>query len=294
MPEGTETQGTPQTPPPVVSPPGETAAGTPGDTSSPEAASPDRAPSLIERLFGMGRRSEDATRSSEVPSSGDGTPERSTEDARTATPGTPVQEKSTKREVSDEELDRLVQAETDRREARRQQQAERRANDPSRRIAELEQQAHETRKDDPYKANDLFDEAAALRSTQEFLGGLVGAYDAATLDVLKAAVPEASRAAVFASDDSVDPLEDRKAQMGRALDALKQQWKADGVAEFQKKLRADTVEGRALRQQTLLEQGEGEPDTEPELLVTATPVRNGRSTNDQANEAIRQLLSARR
>lgn len=290
MPEGEgQAQGTTQVPESVVSgTTPETGADVAVNTSTEEADSGPWWTAFGKRLFGMDGRADADTQGTGSSSTDDGAPEPSTGTTESRAPEG-AQPPPTKREVTDEELSRLVQAEVDRREAKRQREAAK-AQDPARQAAELEQQAHQVRKEDPDQANQLFDQAEALKAQQQFIGGIVQLHDQATMGALWEAVPEADRPTVFAPDDAATPLELRTKHVKAALAHLKEVWTKEGAEAAEKRIRRNP----ALLRQVVIADKAQEAEDDPDVLVPATPSRNGRTTNDVANEALRELILARR
>ena len=89
--------------------------------------------------------------------------------------------------ASREEEERRVQAEVDRRAARAQKQQAQQTRAQQRAV--LEQQEREARQTDVYKATELREQLDAMAAQEQFVAGLVGAYDQSTLDPLVAHPP---------------------------------------------------------------------------------------------------------
>ena len=139
-----------------------------------------------------------------------------------------------------EEFNRAVQAETDRREAKRlndQRQAERR----------------KLRDEDPfaYAENDRKAEQAALADGQvtNLFASIGAEHDKHTLDPLVMALPDAERSRIMALEGAGRGLEGRKLIVAETLKALEKQWKAEGARDAEDKLRRNS----AFRKQLLNE-----------------------------------------
>jgi hypothetical protein len=235
-------------------------------TQSPEPT-PSRKGSWLDRVLGRVP--------SEPPSEAASQP---TADASGKTPDGTPQEKpreaqgnaAPKREVTDEELARLVQAEVDRREAKRK------ADEARQRKAEL-------RKTDPFKYAEQEEHEEQLQAASaqfhEWVGGIAREYDRAVLDPLVLALPEDQRKTVIEAGGS-DP-DGRKAITVAAIDALKKASFAEGERAATEKLRKDP----AFRKQLLLEI-RGQRD-EPEHIPAAT----GAATSTDMNTVIRTRLA---
>jgi hypothetical protein len=174
--------------------------------------------------------------------------------------------------ASREEEDRRVQAEVDRRaaKAQRQQSAQTRAQQ----VALLQQQEREARETDVYRAAELRNQLDAEQARDEFVAGLVGAYDQSTLDPLVAELPEPERATLLA--DVPTGMEGRKQVVERAVARIKALAGAEAEARLKK--------SAAFRKQVLAEwrsnpMDEGAPD-EPELVAGGNGHRPGASIND--------------
>lgn len=157
--------------------------------------------------------------------------------------------------VTDEELARLIQAEVDRREAKRLAEQRR---------AEKEQ----LRKSDPFKYAEVEEQEAAAERFHQFIGTLAAEYDRAIVDPLILALPESERKSAL--EKAGPGIEGRKAVAQAALDALKRHYMAEGEKQAAERLRKDP----AFRKQLLVElrAERQEPDLVPALTNTAGPV----------------------
>lgn len=143
-----------------------------------------------------------------------------------------------------EELDRRVQAETDRREAKRQREAVEKA-ERERREA-IERKLDPNSPDyDPYGGTE---EQAKIKAEQEsaeqfssFLGDIGKAHDTATLDVITAAIPTKDLERIMALEGAGSGLDGRKLVVTEGLKALEKHWKAQGAREAEAKLREDST-----------------------------------------------------
>lgn len=210
--------------------------------------------SWLDRILGRARSEEAPAPTSEQTQAA--SEQQSTEQAQ-ETAG----EAKPKREVSDEELQRLVQAEVDRREAKRQAEArkarrrELRQSDPLE-FARLDEQEEQ--------------QQAASQHFASFAGGIIQDYDRATLDPIMLALPEAARKDVLAKGG--EGLDGRRALTSAALEALKSHYLAEGEQRAAEKLRKDP----AFRKQVLVEWrgGREEPDNVPAVNSTGAGENN--------------------
>ena len=175
--------------------------------------------------------------------------------------------------ASREEEERRVQAEVDRRAARAQKAQAQQTRAQQRAV--LEQQEREARQTDVYKATELREQLDAMAAQEQFVAGLVGAYDQSTLDPLVASLPEPERAALL--QDVPTGMEGRKALVEQAVTALK----AQGAREAEARLRKSA----AFRKQVLADwrrglHGEEDAPDEPELVGGTNGHRAGPTMND--------------
>lgn len=154
--------------------------------------------------------------------------------------------------LSQEELDRRVQSETDRREYRRQQAAQ-------------EAERRRLRDEDPwaYAEQDRTAEQAAQANGQiSTLFSQIGtAHDQHTLDPLVMQLPDAERQRILGLQGAGLGLAGRKLIVEEGLKALEKHWKAEGAKEAESRLRRNP----AFRKQVLGETRRGLP--EPEFLT---------------------------
>lgn len=184
---------------------------------------------------------------------------------------------------SREEFERAIQAEADRREAKR------RKSMTQEQIAALETQERQIRDADPYKAADLRSEADKLRDAEqaaeaqrEWVAGLVQTVEGPLLTPLVEAVPEGERKALLsgAPDDFVGR---RQHIVKTALKTLERTWRADERQKATDALRRDP----AFRKEVYLA-GLDEED-EPDLAPAGASARNG--TGRDINSALRDLIA---
>ena len=153
--------------------------------------------------------------------------------------------------LTQEELDRRVQAETDRREAKRaaeQKAAERkrlRDEDPWA-YAEQERQAEQAQAQDT--------------GLHQFFANVGLSHDRIAIDPLMEALPLKERQRIMGIQGAGQGLEGRKLVVGEAMKSLEKHWKAEGEKEAEQKLRRNP----AFRKQ-LLAEARGEV-VEPDLL----------------------------
>lgn len=168
--------------------------------------------------------------------------------------------------LTQEELDRKIQAETDRREAKRAQEA---------RIAAR----RELRDKDPWKyAEEERREEEAAQGTQhltKFFEDIGSHHDRAVLDPLFLSLPAAEQNRIRSLDGAGVGLKGRELVVKESLKALEKHYKAEGAKEAEAKLRRNP----AFRKQVLRE-GRSTSE-EPDLL----PATSG-SAADQTVSAL--------
>jgi hypothetical protein len=204
---------------------------------STEAQESQPQPSLWNRLFGGSKKE---AKAGDAPAN---------EDAAEAT------DESSTLTLSKTELDRRVQAETDRREAKRQrEEADRKARE-LRESAEREARERQelierklTPGADEYDPYEGAEERARLKAENDAAEKFTGLFqtvsqqhDANTLDVLVAALPENERERIFKIDGAGVGLEGRRLIVDEGLKALQRHWKAEGQREAEQKLREDPI-----------------------------------------------------
>lgn len=158
---------------------------------------------------------------------------------------------SQKLSLSQEELDRKVQAETDRREAKRAEAA---------RAAERKR----LRDEDPwaYAEKERQEEQAETGNANvaSFFARIGSEHDRASIDPVVELLPEQERKRILSIEGAGAGLEGRKLVVKEAMKALEKHWKSEGAKDAERKLRANS----AFRKQVLAEM---RGDTvEPELL----------------------------
>jgi hypothetical protein len=167
------------------------------------------------------------------------------------------------RSYTEEEISRLVQAETDRREAKRkkeQLEAEERAKREA-----IERKLDPNSPDyDPFQGSE---ERAELKAREEqeqqligFLQNIGKQWDTAVIDPLVTALPRAEQERILKLEGVGVGIDGRKALVQHSLDALRKHWKAEGAKEAEAKLR----ENPAFKKRLFAEL-RGETD-EPELI----------------------------
>jgi hypothetical protein len=223
------------------------------------SAKPDSEPgrSFIDRLLGR-------TRDPGPPAASPAEPEEPT--ASEPDPSAP-------RSYTQDELARLVQAEADRRDAKRlreHQDAERRR----------------LRREDPFAYAEQDEQhEQQQQSAQQFgnqIATIAGSIDRAVLDPLLERVPDKVRAKLFEDPTMGVGLEGRKALVTKALSELERDWKAQGRAEASEKLLDDPI-----HQKKVLARVRGEPDYEEPENVPGTPAR---TSSRDVNAILRQSL----
>jgi len=153
---------------------------------------------------------------------------------------TPADEQPSAISLTQEELDRRIQAETDRREAKRAAQA-------------LAERKRRLRDEDPWafaEEERSAEQAANVNAQVGDLFGRVGAeHDKYTIDPLVQALPEAERKRILAMEGAGVALDGRKLIVTEGLKALERVWKAEGAKDAENKLRRNP----AFRKQVLAE-----------------------------------------
>jgi hypothetical protein len=167
-----------------------------------------------------------------------------------------------------EELERKVQAETDRREAKRAADAKKAAR-------------RELREKDPwaYAEEERREEQVAESTTgvQQFFSNIGTAHDRVSIDPLVEALPQAERERILALEGAGTGLEGRKLVVTKALESLQKHWKAEGAKEAEVRLRRNP----AFRKQVL---NEGRTTAvEPDLLP-------GAASSSKSDGAVSGLL----
>jgi hypothetical protein len=185
---------------------------------------------------------------SDKPASGDGT-EASSQNAASQSVN-----------LSQEDLERRIQAETDRREARRRQQA-------------TIEERRKLRDSDPYAyaEQDRAAEQAVMQNQQftELLGTVGTHHDRASIDPIVMSLDEKERNRILALPNMGAGLDGRKALVEESLKSLRKQWKAEGAAEAEARLRKNP----SFRKQVFAEQRGSTVD--PELLPSSAAVEGG-------------------
>jgi len=172
-------------------------------------------------------------------------------------------ETSPKITLTQEELDRRIQAETDRRESKRAAQT-------------LAERRRKLRDEDPwaYVEEERSAERAAEQDAQTttWLSNIGATHDRFTLDPVVLALSDTERNRILALEGAGVGLEGRKLIVTEGLKALEKQWKAEGAKDAEDKLRRNA----AFRKQVLNEFRRGSL-SEPEFIGSG----NGSSSTDQ-------------
>jgi len=169
--------------------------------------------------------------------------------------------------LSQTELERRVQAETDRREAKRASEAAARAR-------------RELRDKDPwaYAEEERKTEQAQMGNVQleQFVTNVGSEHDRVTIDPIFLALPKSEQERITKLGGAGVGLAGRKLVVSESLKALEKHWKAEGEKAAEAKLRRNA----AFRKQVLSEARGGY--AEPELI----PGTSGGSTSDQTVSSI--------
>lgn len=159
--------------------------------------------------------------------------------------------------LTQEELDRRIQAETDRREAKRMQEARAR-------------QKRELRDSDPwqYVEQERREEQEQQGSAHmaQFLSNLGVEHDRVSIDPLFLALPKAEQDRIRSMDGAGTGLAGRRLVVTEALKSLEKHWRAEGAKDAETKLRRNP----AFRKQLLSEaRGQGsDPDVLPAVSAS--------------------------
>ncbi len=227
----------------------------PTETSPDLSTQPSRATSFLQRLW-RGRNGREAGEDDSTQTEEDARPP---ETSRTIT-------------LTQEELDKRVDAETQRREAKRlqQQQAERR---------------RKLRDEDPwaYAEEERNAERVAMGDTQvNTMFTQIGAtHDRFAIDPIVMQLPEAERTRILAIEGMGAGLEGRKALVTESLKALEKHWRTEGEKEAADKLRRNP----AFRKQVLNEFRRGM--SEPEFVGSGAPSAADKTVSDILRGQIR-------
>lgn len=153
--------------------------------------------------------------------------------------------------LTEEELDRRVQAETDRREAKRLADAKAR-------------QKRELRDKDPWAYAEEDRKAEEAQQTEgqmtEFFSNIGREHDKVSIDPVVEALPLQERERIMKIDGAGKGLDGRRLVVTEAMKALEKHWRAEGAKDAETKLRRNP----AFRKQVLAEM-RGQT-VEPELL----------------------------
>lgn len=212
-------------------------------------------PGLWQRLFGKREQTAPETE-----------PESQTDDTQSAAPSPKTLN------LTEDELDRRVQAETDRREAKRKRE-------------DLERQERERREAverkldpkspdyDPYGGTEERDrlkaEEEANQQVASMFQNVQALHDQHTLDVVVSALPEPERQRILQMEGAGVGLEGRKLVMSESLRSLEKHWKSVGAREAEKKLR----ENPTFRKQLF---HDFRDDAEEPELIAGAPSASGK------------------
>jgi hypothetical protein len=180
---------------------------------------------------------------------------------------------TTPRTYTQDEIQRLVQGESDRRDAKRQRETQ----DAERR---------RLRKEDPYayaEGDELHEQQAqAAAQFGNQIATVASSIDRAVLDPLLERVPEKLRGKLFEDPNAGVGLDGRKALVVKALDQLKREWTAEGRAAA-----ADALLDDPIHQKKVLARVRGEPDyEEPDNVQGSATKSNGRDVSAILRESL--------
>jgi len=187
------------------------------------------------------------------------------EEAGSQDEDSPKQSAASALTLSQEELERRVQSEADRREAKRAQEARAR-------------ERRELRDKDPwaYAEQERQAEQAAQGNFQleRFVTDLGSEHDRVTVDPIFNAVPKAEQERILKLEGAGAGLPGRKLVVTESLKALEKHWKAEGAKDAEAKLRRNP----AFRKQVLAELRGQTP--EPELLPAGSASEADKTVSD--------------
>lgn len=178
--------------------------------------------------------------------------------------------------LTQEELDRRVQAETDRREARRQEKA-------------TADRRRQLRDEDPWAWAE--EERAAERAQQsnqqvgDLFANIGREHDKYSIDPIVETLPPAERTRILALEGAGNGLDGRKLIVTEALKALEKHWREEGAKDAEGKLRRN----QAFRKQLLAETRRGL--VEPAVLIGTGPSEG--SSEGSVSNLLRDQLRAR-
>lgn len=242
------------------------------ETSSADVAESTPESSPWNRLFGFLKGEKKAE-----------TSEASVEDAK---PSEPVPSTIT---LTQDELDRKIQAETDRRETKRKK------DDLERQERERREKAE--RQLDPnspeYSPYDGSEEKARIEAEQksakeftDFLGQIGKEHDIYTLDVVTSALPEKERERILKLPGAGQALEGRALIVRESLKALEKHWRAQGARDAEENLKEDPL----FRKRVFTEHRD--QVEEPELVI-GTPANGKVDFMQQLQSEYRQKRGRR-
>ena len=178
--------------------------------------------------------------------------------------------------LTQEELDRRVQAEADRREAKRVEQAR---SERRRRLRDENpwQYAEEERKAET--------EQTANQQVGDFFANISREHDKYSIDPIVEALPDAERKRILELEGAGQGLDGRKLIVTEGLKALEKAWKAEGAKDAEDRLRRNP----AFRKQ-LLNEMRRSGVREPEFITGSAS-----STDDSSvSSLLRDQLARRR
>jgi hypothetical protein len=189
-----------------------------------------------------------------------------------------AQQQPAARTMTEEEFHRSVQAEVDRREYKRQKDAE-------------EAERKRLRDEDPwaYAEQERAAEQARQSDTQidELFANISRAHDGVTLDPLMQRLGPEERERIMKLNGAGIGLDGRRLVADEALKALEKHWRAEGAKDAETKLRKNPV----FRKQVFAELRGSQP--EPEFLPSG-PTRDDGRGGEQINDWLRGQIGIHR
>jgi len=185
-------------------------------------------------------------------------------DPAESSPDSAAESASSTLTLTQDELDRRIQAETDRREAKRAQtqNVERR-----RQLRDSDPWAYAEEERKAEKQNE------GNQALQDFLGNIGVEHDKISIDPLFLALPKAEQERIRKIDGAGTGLVGRKLVVDEALQALEKHWRAEGAKDAEQRLRRN----QAFRKQ-LLAEARGQT-VEPDLLPPISASESDRTVS---------------
>ena len=175
--------------------------------------------------------------------------------------------------LTQDELDKRVKAETDRREAKRHAQA-------------LADRRRKLRDENPWQYAEEDRQAETVQSANQqvgdFFANVSREHDKYSIDPIVEALPETERTRILGLEGAGQGLDGRKLIVTEGLKALEKAWKAEGAKDAEERLRRNP----AFRKQLLSEIRRGGA-REPELIQGSASSASDNSVSNLLREQLR-------